>query len=123
MLNNQVVKAEKYIVKNISNFLTSYYTILRMLPAYCCCKVTSAPLLLNGGTNTVVKVEDLFNKDSRREQSICSVGGFSKSENIAMIGLLMNFHTESATVILQWKMLLKHLSIIFFVTKVYQIIY
>jgi len=71
-----------------------------MLPAYCCSRVTFA-VPLNGGTNTVVKVEDLFNKDSRREQSICSVGGFSKSENIAIIGLLINFQTESATLILR----------------------
>lgn len=71
-----------------------------MLPAYWCCKVIS-DVPLNGGTNTVVKVEDLFNKDSRREQSICSVGGLSKSENIAIIGLLINLHTESATVILR----------------------
>ena len=73
-----------------------------MLPVNCCCTVISAVPLLNGGTSTVVKVEDLFNKDSRREQSICSVGGFSKSENIAIIGLLMNFHTESDTVMLQY---------------------
>lgn len=83
-------------------FLAILYILQILIPAYCCCKVTTvAALLLNGGTNTVVKVEDLFNKDSRREQSICSVGGFSKSENIAIIGLLINFHTESAPVILQ----------------------
>lgn len=87
-----------------------------MLPAYCCCKITS-DVPLNGGTNTVVKVEDLFNKDSRREQSICSVGGFSKSENIAIIGLLINFHTESATVILQQETFVKYICVSFIILQ------
>jgi len=71
-------------------------------PAYCCCRVSSVALA-NDGTNTVIRVDDLFNRDSSREQSICSVAGFSRSEKIAIIGLLINFHTESATVILQQK--------------------
>jgi len=69
-------------------------------PAYCCCRISSVALA-NDGTNTVIRVDDLFNRDSSREQSICSVAGFSRSEKIAIIGLLINFHTESATVILQ----------------------
>lgn len=72
-----------------------------LLPVYCWYKSSSA-LLLNGGTNTVIKVEDLFNRDSNREHSICSVAGFFKSEEkIPIIGLLIYFQTESATVILQ----------------------
>lgn len=56
--------------------------------------------LLKGGIKTVVRVAELLIIDSNKEQSICLAVAFFKSENIAIIGLLMNFHTESATVTL-----------------------
>lgn len=48
----------------------------------------------------MVKVAELLSIDSKREQSICLAGAFFRSEKIAITGLLINFHTESATVAL-----------------------
>lgn len=70
-----------------------------MLPAYCC-KVSFVVQLLHGGINIGIKVEDLFNKDSKREQSICSVVGFSRfSEKIAIIGRLISCRNDSTAIL------------------------
>lgn len=81
------------------NFLCIiYYSNAKILPAYCC-RVSFVVSLLNGGISTGIKVEDLFNKDSKREQSICSVTGFSRSEKIAIIGRLINCRNDSTAIL------------------------
>lgn len=75
-----------------------YYLDANILPVYCC-RVSFVVSLLNGGINTDIKVEDLFNKDSKREQSICSVTGFPRSEKIAIIGRLINCRNDSAAIL------------------------
>lgn len=52
------------------------YSCTNVLLIYYCCEVNIAAPLLNDGTNTV-KIEDLFNKDSKRAFVLC-VGGFFK---------------------------------------------